>query len=54
MIPPGVIYRGMKVHQHCARLRRKTDFSGEVTSPERAKQEENIVSYFANMGSMVP
>lgn len=52
VIPPGVIYRGEKLHKGCAKLRRKDDFGEEVLSDFYDQTEQGILDLFGNMESM--
>ena len=51
MIPPGIYYRDLKVHKHCARARSRSDISAEAVSPMKADDEDLIRSYLYNMGA---
>ena len=51
MIPPGVIYRDLKVHKHCARARSRVDDSDELIAPMKAEDEDILRSYMHNMGN---
>lgn len=53
LIPPGVVYRGLKLHKGCARRREAIDFSEEIGEPAETAALNELESYFDNMGSMV-
>lgn len=52
VIPPGVYYRGLKLHKGCAEIRRRQDLSQEVLAPAFDEIEESLTDYFDNMGPM--
>lgn len=52
VIPPGVYYRGQKLHKFCAKSRMWNDFSEEQYAPFLDQIEEDLSKLFENMGPM--
>lgn len=48
VLPPGVIYRGEKLHKHCAKIRRQADHDEEILGPLLDDTEERLRSLLSN------
>lgn len=51
-LPPGVVYRGMKLCKACFRLRKQQDISTEVVSPMFDDVDNNLQRLMENMTGM--
>ena len=52
VIPPGVTYRGDKMHRHCAIWHEKVDITIDEVEPYLDQVEQDIQDLFSNMGPM--
>jgi hypothetical protein len=51
-LPPGVIHEGLKLHKHCAQIRRQQDRSNDVVEPFLDRIEQELDELMENMEPM--
>lgn len=49
VLPPGVIYRGEKMHKGCARIRMQDDIGREEVEPYLDSVEQEVEELLSNM-----
>lgn len=51
-VPPGVYYRGLRMHKHCFKYWKQRDFGDEVLEPILEQTREGLDCAMENMGPM--